>query len=189
MTTRDFLECIDEVRQSAKHEQDMFYLTKPPGKDSQEKAAKRNGKTTDEDMLKEVETFEEAFLSYATHAPASATDGQPVSDKGEDFCALCGQKKTTKQHNFILGCRKLKSMKHAEVKAFYDKNNCKCTVCFNQNHAVNECNLPRRECSNKIVKAFKDKKGRERKVGEVCNAPHNIFLCKQRASMEAAAEN
>ena len=61
--------------------------------------------------------------------------------------------------------------------------------CFNQNHAVNECNLPRRECSNKIVKAFKDKKGRERKVGEVCNAPHNIFLCKQRAFMEAAAEN
>ena len=166
----------------------MFYLTKPPGKDSQEKAGKDNGKRTDEDMLKEVETFEEAFHSFTTYAPASATDGQPVSEKGEEFCALCGYKKTTKEHNFILGCKQLKKMQYSEVKKFFERNSCKCTVCFNKIHSVQDCNLPKRSCSNRIVKAYKDRKGRERKVGEICNSPHNIYLCKQRAYMTEAAD-
>lgn len=58
---KDFLECIDEVRQSLKHEQDMFYLTKPPGKDPQEKEGKDNGKKADETKpknKKEYKTFD-----------------------------------------------------------------------------------------------------------------------------------
>ena len=190
LTTADFLDCIDEVRESVKHEQDMFYLTKPPGKDSQEKAGKDNAKKAEETKQKkeEYKTFDQAFQSFANLASESATDGQPVSEKGEEFCALCGYKKTTKQHNFILGCRQLKKMQYSEVKKFFDNNSCKCTVCFNKIHSFPNCNLPKRECTNKIVRAFKDKKGRERKVGETCNGSHNIYLCKQRQATNESAQ-
>ena len=189
LTTKDFLECIDEVRQSAKHEQDMFYLSKPPGKDSQ--AGKDNGKKTEEAKQKkekEYKTFDDAFQSFVSLASESATEGQPVSEKGEDFCALCGYKKTTKQHNFILGCKKLKKMQFQEVKSFFDNNNCKCILCFNKHHSVQDCNLPKRGCSNKIVKAFKDRKGKDRKVGEICGGSHNIYMCRQRQHMTETAE-
>ena len=189
LTTKDFLECIDEVRQSAKHEQDMFYLSKPPGKDSQ--AGKDNGKKTEEAKQKkekEYKTFDDAFQSFVSLASESATEGQPVSEKGEDFCALCGYKKTTKQHNFILGCKKLKKMQFQEVKSFFDNNNCKCILCFNKHHSVQDCNLPKRGCSNKIVKAFKDQKGKDRKVGEICGGSHNIYMCRQRQHMTETAE-
>ena len=73
LNPEDFLECIDEVRQAVKHEQDMFHLAMPSRKDTQDKD---NGKKADESMLNEVETFEKALNSFATYAPASATDDE-----------------------------------------------------------------------------------------------------------------
>ena len=59
-----------------KHEQDMFHLAMPSRKDTQDKSSKDNGKKADESMLNEVETFEKALNSFATYAPASATDDE-----------------------------------------------------------------------------------------------------------------
>ena len=41
---------------------------------------------------------------------------------------------------------------------------------------------------DKIVKAFKDRKGKDRKVGEICGGSHNIYMCRQRQHMTETAE-
>ena len=138
----------------------MFYLTKPPGKDPQEKEGKDNGKKADETKpknKKEYKTFD-GNLSQVLYLHLQLRFN-PFRKRVKIFVLFVASRKLQSSTTSSQDAKKLKKMRHSEVKTFYNEHNCKCMVCFNKIHSVGSCNLPKRECSNVIVKAFKDKKG------------------------------